>query len=137
MKLVSRRFEYHDKYTVSRLYVDDVYQCYVLEDVVREPGVKIAGATAIPAGEYEVVIDHSEHFDKDLPHILNVPMFEGVRIHSGNTDADTEGCLLVGKDWNGSDFISNSRVAFDELFAKLQKAAGMMEKITITIVDTK
>jgi hypothetical protein len=137
MNLISRRFEYGQNYTVSRLYVDGVYQCYILEDVVRAPGVKVAGATAIPAGKYTVIIDFSEHFQKDLPHILNVPMFDGVRLHAGNTDLDTEGCLLVGMGWGGGDNVSNSRVAFDALFPKLQKAIADEDEIILDIQDTK
>ena len=136
MKLVCRRVEYHDKYTVSRLYVDNVYECFVLEDTVRAPGVKIPGETAIPAGTYKVIIDHSEHFNRSLPHILDVPNFEGVRIHSGNTDADTEGCLLVGNTWSGIDFIGGSRDAFDHLFPKLLDSLSINEEVTIEIVDT-
>ena len=136
MIITVRRFEYGETYTISRMSLDDVYECYVLEDVVRPAGVKVAGQTAIPAGTYKVIIDHSEHFQKDLPHILDVPMFEGIRIHSGNTDLDTEGCLLVGKVWPGGDDIMQSRYAFDEFFPKLQKALGEGE-VTIQIVDTK
>jgi hypothetical protein len=82
--------------------MQDKPELFTLEDAVREvPGAPVAGwkksgVTAIPTGRFRVIIDHSEHFQKDLPHILNVPGFEGVRIHSGNTIADTEGCPLVG-----------------------------------------
>jgi hypothetical protein len=137
MELVVRRFEYGTSFTISKLSINNEYECYVLEDVVRGPGEKIAGETAIPAGKYTLIIDHSNRFDKDLPHILDVPMFEGVRIHSGNTDKDTEGCLLVGQVWAGGDNIGKSRVAFDILFPKLQKAFIAKESITIEIVDTK
>ena len=136
MKLVSRRFEYGDSYTISRLSVDGAPECYVLEDVVRGAGIKVAGQTAIPAGVYSVIVDFSNHFSRDLPHVLDVPMFEGIRIHSGNTDADTEGCLLVGSDWHGGDVIINSRVAFDKLFPKLQAALAAGDTVTLEIQDT-
>jgi len=58
-------------------------------------------------------------------------------IHSGNTDADTEGCLLVGESWNGGDWIGSSKVAFNKLFPKMQKALDAGETITITIIDSK
>lgn len=134
MNLISRRFEYGETYTISRLYVDNIYECYVLEDKVRDPGVKVPGETAIMAGKYRVIIDYSTRFGKDLPHILAVPMFEGVRIHSGNTSEDTEGCLLVGTVWNGGDHISNSRLAFANLYEKLIKSK---DPINIEIIDTK
>ena len=137
MELTCRRFEYGSNYTISRLYVDGVYECYVLEDLVRAPGVKVDGETAIPAGKYKVIIDFSPHFKKDMLHILDVPMFAGIRIHSGNTDKDTEGCLLVGKDWGGKDCIYQSVVAFNLLFPKIQHALTTGEEVNIEVVDTK
>ena len=121
MNIKVRRFEFGTTYTIGKLYIDDVYQCFTLEDKVRD-GEKIDGQTAIPYGTYSVVIDHSNRFNRDMPHILNVPGFEGIRIHSGNTSADTEGCLLLGTTWAGKDFVGNSKLAFDQFFDKLQKA---------------
>jgi hypothetical protein len=91
--------------------------------------------TAIPAGTYEVVINFSERFKRPLLLLLKVPDFEGVRIHPGNTEADTEGCILVGR-MKPPDFIGESRVAFEALFTKMQDAAAR-EKIFIEIVDNK
>ncbi len=116
-----------ERCTLGSLYVDDVWECFSLEDVVRD--TKIFGETAIPAGTYTVDITHSNHFGKDLPLLENVPNYEGVRIHSGNTAADTEGCILVGVG-KGVDSVTQSRVAFDKLFAKMRAA----DDITITIV---
>ncbi len=139
MKIVVRRFEYSDRYTIGRMYINDSteQECYTLEDTVRAPGVKIFGETAIPAGTYNVTIDFSPHFNRNMPHILNVPDFEGVRIHSGNDDADTEGCILVGQTWTGGDFIGSARDAFNVLFPKIQLAFVNKETITIEVVDTK
>jgi hypothetical protein len=137
MKLISRRKEYGDNYTISELSVNGVYECFLLEDTVRPKGVKIFGNTAVPAGTYNVVINFSNHFQKLLPELLNVPMFEGIRIHPGNTDVDTEGCLLVGTTWGGGDFIGNSVVAFNHLFPQLQAAIAAGESVTIEIQDTK
>lgn len=137
MKIIVRRFEYSDSYTVSRMYLDDVYECFVLEDKVREPGVKVFGETAIPAGVYKVIIDFSNHFQRTLPHILDVPMFEGIRIHSGNTDKDTDGCLLVGKVWPGGNCILSSKIAYEAFFPKLEAALNKGEEVTIEVVDTK
>ena len=124
MDIRLRRFEFGTNYTIGKLYVDDVYFCFTLEDKVREPGVKVDGQTAIPYGTYPVIIDYSTHFNMDLPHVLNVPGFEGIRIHTGNTDADTEGCILVGTTWAGKDFVGNSKFAFEPLFEKLKAAKG-------------
>lgn len=83
------------EYTIGRLYIDGKYFCDTLEDPVRK--VKIKGKTAIPAGTYEVIVNRSPRFKRLLPRLLNVPNFEGVLIHRGNTAEDTAGCILVGE----------------------------------------
>ena len=120
MLIEVKRFEFKDTHTVGKMYVDGVYECYTLEDAIRN-GTKIIGKTAIPIGEYKLIIDASARFKQDMPHILNVPNFTGVRIHSGNTSADTDGCILVGTSWNGKDFIGNSKIAYKKLFDKLKQ----------------
>jgi len=127
MDIKIRRFEFGTTYTIGKMYIDGVYHCFTLEDKIRE--AKVQNATAIPYGTYTVVIDHSTRFNRDMPHILNVPGFEGVRIHTGNTSADTEGCILVGTTWAGKDFVGNSKIAFDPLFEKMKKA----DQITLEI----
>jgi len=112
--------------TPGSLLVDGVFECYTLEDVVRDK--KIHGETAIPAGTYKVIIDMSNRFKRLLPLVVDVPGFAGIRIHPGNTDKDTEGCILVGTS-RSKDFVGNSRVAFDALFKKMQAA----KSITLTI----
>ena len=105
--------------THGRLYVNGVFRCYTLEDVDRfleKDGIKIKGQTAIPRGTYPVVIDWSARFQKQMMHVLNVPLFEGIRIHAGNTAADTEGCILVGT-VRGDEAIYNSRKALDDIFS--------------------
>jgi len=128
MLIEVKRFEFKDTYTVGKMYIDNIYECYTLEDVVRT-GAKVNGQTAIPTGTYNLIINHSNRFNRDLPLLENVPNFTGVRIHSGNTSANTEGCILVGTTWPGKDFIGNSKVAFNKLFEKLKKA----KKVTIKI----
>jgi hypothetical protein len=130
MKLLIKRFEFAKTYTIGKLYVNGIYYCYTLEDTVRFKGEKINGQTAIPTGTYAVIVDHSNRFKRRLPHILNVPGFEGVRIHTGNTSANTEGCILVGTTWAGKDFIGNSKIAFDPLFDKME-----LEKTTELIIE--
>ena len=119
-----------EKSTISKLYVDDVFECYILEDTIR--AVKVHGETAIPSGTYNVVITMSNRFKKPLPLLENVPNFSGIRIHSGNTSADSDGCLLTGTTV-AKDFVGNSRIAFNKLFAKIKKALDAKEKVTIHI----
>ena len=130
MELTLERMPSTPKSTPGELFVDGIYECFTLEDVSRP--VKIPGETCIPEGRYRVVIDMSTRFQKLMPHILNVPGFEGIRIHSGNTAADTSGCILVG--WTrGDDYIGSSRNAWISLMAKLQPAFSKGEEIWITI----
>lgn len=100
------------EYTIGKLYIGTDYFCDTLEDTVRT-GEKIAGKTAIPAGEYHVKKTYSPRFKTQLPEILNVPNFTGVRIHSGNTAKDTEGCILLGLNKvKGAVINSKNAVAF-------------------------
>jgi hypothetical protein len=123
--------------TIGSLYIDGQWHCFTLEDIVRRLGHygegKVPSRTAIPAGEYLVIIDKSARFNCLMPHILNVPFFEGVRIHSGNTSADTEGCVLLGMVKAGDDQIGQSVIAFDAFMERLK--AGLLDgevKLTIT-----
>jgi len=139
MKLFLKRFEFGTNYTVGRLYENDRFICFTLEDAVREDDRpvqewKVAGQTAIPKGTYTISITHSNRFNKDLPLLNNVPGFEGIRIHPGNTDKDTEGCILVGSTWAGTDFIGNSRATFETLvFPLIKKADADNEVVTIEV----
>ena len=129
MELLLKRKWFTDKSTIGELSVNGAFECYTLEDKVRT--VKIAGGTAIPAGRYEVAVNFSNRFQKLMPLLLNVPNFEGIRIHSGNTQDDTDGCILVGKT-RDTDFVGNSRSTFAALFAKI-RAAVTSEKVFIRI----
>ena len=70
-----------------------------------------------------------------MPHVLNVPGFDGIRIHPGNSSADTEGCILLGTTWAGTDFINNSRLAYDSFFLKLADAVAKSEEVSITVIN--
>ncbi|EJN09394.1 DUF5675 family protein [Herbaspirillum sp. YR522] len=129
MKLLLQRGAGEKDSTPGQLFVDGRFECFTLEDFVRRPGVKVYGQTAIPAGTYQVVVTMSPRFKRLLPLLLNVPGFEGIRIHTGNKAADTDGCILVG-DSPSAGWLGQSRVAFDRLFAKLQ---ATREPITIEI----
>lgn len=116
---------YTDKSTIGELEFDD-FKCFTLEDTVRLNQPKVPTQTAIPAGKYETVLSYSNRFGKLMPLLLNVPGFEGVRIHSGNRPEDTEGCILVGKSYDPKvpDQITESRAAFNVLMAKLVEASS-------------
>lgn len=130
MNLLLLRKSVTDKSTIGKLYVDGKYECCTLEDVVRAE--KIPGETAIPAGVYSVRITYSPRFKRDLPLLLDVPNFDGVRIHTGNSAKDTEGCILVGKSL-GQDIIWQSQLAFNDLFPKLKAAQDRREEIKLEI----
>ena len=136
-----------DKYTISDFYIDGVKICNICEDPVRvlidknkdgdfdDAGEgKVYGDTAIPAGKYEVVITYSNRFKKYLPLLLNVPGYEGIRIHPGNSAADTHGCLLPGiNDIQGK--ISNSVKYFTLIFDKISNAINVKhDKVYINII---
>lgn len=99
MKITLRRIAKREEYTIGRLSIDGKYVCDTLEDRVRDLSkeAKIPGRTAIPEGSYNVVVTESSKFKRLLPRLLNVPQFEGILIHSGNTHKDTAGCILVGE----------------------------------------
>ena len=118
MKLELIRKEFTEMSTIGDLLIDGEFFCYTLEDTVRDK--KIKGVTAIPYGTYEVIINFSNRFQKPMPLLLNVPNFEGVRFHSGNSSADTEGCILLGFT-KSKDFIGNSRKAFNAFMPKLKE----------------
>lgn len=107
MKLTLKRIALRDTYTIGKLYLDGVYFCDTLEDPVRDynkdgdlddPGEqKVWGETAIPYGTYKVKLSYSPKFKRILPRLFDVPHFEGILIHRGNTAKDSHGCILVGK----------------------------------------
>lgn len=130
MKLRLMRETVTDQATIGRLFVDDVFECYTLEDVPRDEKVK--HETCIPTGTYRVVLTHSPKFGRELPLLLNVPEFEGIRIHPGNTKDHTSGCILVGTA-RGTDRISGSRDAFEALLAKLRGAVKRGAPISIDV----
>lgn len=134
MELTLNRIFLGSSATIGELLINDKHLCDTLEDRVRPEGEKVYGKTAIPEGTYEVKLTHSPRFKKILPEILNVPNFSGIRIHTGNSSKDTEGCILVGT-WDGEkeDWVGSSKIAFDELMTLLEEATDNKEKITITV----
>lgn len=121
--------------TPGDLYLDGAWQCKTLEDIDRRlesGGKKIAGQTAIPLGRYRVVIDYSNRFHRDMLHVLDVPQFEGIRIHAGNVTSDTEGCILVGEELD-REFLTHSRLALAALEREVIEAIARDEEIWLTV----
>lgn len=136
--------------TIGSLYVNDIWQCWTLEDTIREPrGVnagiataawvsswKVPRQTAIPAGSYTLRLSQSTRFGVVLPELLAVPGFTGIRIHPGNTDKDTEGCILPGTA-RGVREIHESRLAMQWLMFKLKATFAAGDTVLITIENPR
>lgn len=142
MKLKLERKHFKSKYTIGNLYINDKFYCNTLEDVNRDINkngkfdngeYKVYGETAIPYGTYEIILTKSPKFKRFLPRLLNVPNFEGVLIHSGNTHEDTHGCILVGEN-KAIGKVLNSKKYETELVIRIKNAIANGEKIIIEIV---
>ena len=140
MKLKLNRIALRKTYTIGKLYIDGKYFCDTLEDTVRDTNKsgkfdngekKVKGKTAIPYGTYEIKWTYSPRFKKYTPQLMNVPQFEGIRIHAGNSSTDTEGCLLLGENKKVG-MVLNSRATINK-FYKIIKEACSKGKVTIEI----
>lgn len=136
MNLLLKRHEPGITCTIGKLWVDGEPFCETLEDLPH--ATKIEGETRIPAGIYKVALTESPSakagklwspYSGNLPLIENVPGFEGVRIHAGNTDRDTRGCILVGH-WVGGEYLSGSRPVLTALMEKMLDADKIELEIT-------
>lgn len=92
---------YREKYltdrTLGKLFLNDSFYGYTLEDTARPKNVKIAKETAIQEGKYILYTRHSSRFDELRVFLKDVPNFKGIQIHGGNGPEDTEGCILLAK----------------------------------------
>lgn len=140
MKLTLKRIALRPTYTIGKLYIDDAYFCDTLEDTVRDTNKsgkfdngeqKIKGKTAIPYGTYEIKWTYSPRFKKYTPQLMNVPSFEGIRVHAGNTSADTEGCLVLGENKQVGKVL-NSRATINKFYPIIKEACSN-GKVTIEI----
>lgn len=138
MELKVFRDVFGEDFTLGEFSVDGLHFAYTCEDTDRhlEDGraAKVYGKTAIPRGRYKVVLSHSARFGKVMPEVLNVPGFRGIRIHAGNTAADTEGCLLLGvaRDKNNGT-VHRSREAVSLLMPLLELATEAGQEIWIEV----
>ena len=143
MRILLQRHALKAGYTIGRMEINGRYFCDTLEDTdrgLRESmtedeiaALKVKGATAIPTGTYRVDMQtRSPRFGRVLPRLLRVKGYAGVLIHSGNTAADTEGCILVGENRERGKVL-NSRATLERLLVFLRAAQAEGEKIELTI----
>lgn len=130
MRLTLIRIANRPTYCIGKLYIDGEYFCDTIEDVDR--GLddkmtveeilkkKVKGETAIPTGIYPIYLTYSPKYKKQMPLVDNVKGYSGIRIHSGNTSKDTEGCLIVGKNKEVGKVLE-SRVTYNALYKELVK----------------
>jgi len=146
-QLVLKRKWFSAKTTIGRLYIDGHPNAYILEDTVRDPnndGImqpeeKIPGETAIPEGTYEVIISFSGKFQRNMPLLLNVPHYSGIRIHNGVDHTHTAGCLITGLDKNleaSPWHVTYGRKAYADLL-ELLKIMCAHEKVYIKIINER
>lgn len=133
MKLLLKRKYKAETYTIGNLYIDGVFFCNVIEDKVRILPLfcadtsqgksctcreKVYAETAIPPGTYRITMQYSPRFRRVLPYLHDVPHFLGILIHSGNTEKDSAGCLIVGKN-TVKGKVLESKVTLEKLIAIL------------------
>jgi len=143
MELQLKRETFTEQSTIGTLTIDGKFECYILEDKDRNltdlmslekiAGTKVYGKTAIPYGRYEVDWTMSARFKVMMPILLNVKGYEGIRIHKGNTELDSLGCLLCGTR-KKSNMITESTLATRNLYAKIEAAKKQGQRIYINIV---
>lgn len=142
MKLTLKRTIIDSKYTGGELYINDEYFCKTLEDPNRDinkNGIfdsgesKIYGNTCIPYGSYNVIVNMSPKFGRELPRLLDVPEFTGILIHRGNTVENTLGCILVGEKLEDGKLVNSSPYE-ERLVYRLKEAISKGETITIDII---
>lgn len=142
MRLQLKRVAPRETYTIGRLYIDGEYLCDTLEDRVRPRGVKVYAETAIPAGTYRVTMKvYSRKFGARpayawcrgrLPRLVDVPLFEGILIHAGNTERHTAGCILVGRNTIVGR-LTESMETLKKLWKRLDDADKRGEPISISV----
>ena len=142
MNLTLKRLNLTPNYTEGELYVNGVYFCKTLEDTNRDLNKngqfdnnekKVYGETCIPYGKYKVIVSYSPKFKRELPEILGVNSFSGIRVHRGNTIKDTLGCILCGERVVDG-YLYNSTPYELELTSKLKQEVTRGNTIYLDIV---
>lgn len=138
MKIKLKRKFIKQGFTEGKLFINDGFECFTVEDTDRSlesGGIKVQNQTAIPKGIYPVTISMSNRFKKMLIEVRDVPQFKGIRIHSGNSSKDTEGCIIVGaiNNRDDDDWVGGSKVAYERLHKKVKDALSAGEEVTIEI----
>jgi hypothetical protein len=143
MKLELKRIFRGPEYTIGKLYIDGAYFCDTLEDPDRDLNrdgkfdngeVKVPGNTCVPNGTYDIEFKYSPTFSpkinkRYMPYLKDVPSFEAVMMHWGNTAEDTRGCILVGQN-KVKGKVLNSIYTFKKL---LNKISRHIEGVSISI----
>lgn len=143
MKLTLQRDKANEHRTFGRMLAEDGHRlCYVLEDTLREVAGqpvatwKIHSATAIPSGQYRITLEYSNRFGHDTLTVNSVPGFTGVRMHAGNTEADTEGCPLLGMEIDPHGIVGGtSRQAVLLIKQMVHQAIARGETVLMTVVN--
>ena len=143
MEIVVTRKTFGTKSTLGTLTIDGNPCCVTLEDLDRGLSsdmavadiakIKVQNETAIPTGRYQLGKLFWARFNQDYPHIQDVPGFAGVLIHGGVTDADTEGCILIGTSFVNDDYMTGQPQAKEFLFPKIFAALGAGEQVWLTV----
>lgn len=142
MELLLERKYLKSNYTIGKLSINGKFFCNTLEDCVRDINkngtfdcgeFKISGHTAIPYGEYEVKVTYSPKFKRELPLLLNVKHFEGIRIHRGNTEKDSSGCILPGENKQKGKVFNSTKYEL-ELTRLIKDCNSKNEKVIIKII---
>jgi hypothetical protein len=136
MKIIVERFDSGSNDTLGRVFVDGKLICFSIEDEKRL--VKVKGDTRIPEGTYQVCFYDSPSHGKKSLMIKDVPKFDKILIHTGNTEDDTMGCLIVGKrigTLNNKRAVLDSKQAFKQLYALVAPALDNLEDVEITYME--
>ena len=137
MEILVDRIFLGETYTIGNLFVNGKYICDTIEDTVRilhSEADKVKDKTAIPKGRYKVILSYSPHFKRILPELLDVPYFKNIRIHNGNDENDSSGCIIVGLNKTKGKVL-NSKETLNKLMTILEPAWEKEKEMYITIIE--